>query len=240
MDPNVNAAELDRRRLLAYLAGLGAVVAFGLGAAVEQVAGVAYPREMAVDSPEGPRLTVEWAVLYNGSQIDSGSRDEKGPLVTVGNLMPGDTGAFLFRIGVPETAEGACEVTLDLEVDDDAENGRNEPEREAGDADATGDLGETLETAAWYDTGVFDGERTPLDGRLLAEDPPSEGSFETVAEAVTDLGLVVDGESCLEPGTTVPVAVGWSLPSDVGNVAQGDSLAFSVSVSSNAGACGGS
>jgi hypothetical protein len=233
----LDSLEIDRRRLLAYLGG-GALTAFGAGVLAERAFAVEYAHRMRIQQGSERTVTVEWSVLHNGKEVGSGDQSARGPIVSLGNVMPGDEGAILLEIGVPSDAGAPTRVVFDLvwyPEDPDRpganrENGRNEPERKAGDqTPGTGELASALDVTAWYDTGTFDGVRTVVDGPLL--DPEANGSFDDVGSAVSGVALRADGGTCLSPGTSVPVAIGWSLPDDVGNVVQGDSVSFDLRVS---------
>jgi hypothetical protein len=162
-------------------------------------------------------------------------------VVTVGDVMPGDSGALVVGLSA-ETEPAAVSVALD--VTDSAENGRNEPERAAGDTtDGDGELDGAIEATLWYDTGLAgfgacDGERLPVEGLIVADS--LDGASEELAGGVP---LATDGSGtpvgCIEPESATCVGFSWTLPSGTPNAVQTDSVDFSLSFAATACTEGG-
>lgn len=216
--------KFTRRRLLSS-AVVGAAASTTSLAIVSSDA-VAYQSSTTVDS--NPAVRVDWRETYNGSVVDDGDETADGPVLDIGNAQPGDSGTLAFRVS-PEDDE-AVSASMSLTLDDNAENGRNEPERVAG--DTTGDRGEladALEVSAWYDTGSFGVSGLGgCDGDLdAAETTLVDGSL-VDADAALAEGVALGGD-CLDPSNAVCVGISWSLPSSTGNRIQGDSVETSLS-----------
>lgn len=212
--------KLTRRRLLSSTAIGAAASATGLTLASSDA--VAYQSSTTVD--DGPALRVEWLETYNGSVVDDGDETTSTPALDIGNAQPGDSGSLAFRV-TPETDDEGVNARFSLSLTANEENGRNEPERAAGDTTADrGELADALEVAAWYDTGSFGvpglggcdgtrdaGETTLVDGSLVD------------ADAVLRDGVPLGGD-CIGPDSAACVGISWSLPRGVGNRVQGDSV----------------
>jgi hypothetical protein len=166
--------------------------------------------------------------------------DATGPVVSIGNVMPGDAGTLV--VGLEVVDDGGAEA-LDVwfrgSVTDDAENGINEPE--ATDGDTTLDDGELDEAAVvevWVDgsplgscNGVVDLDES-LREPLVAAAPFADAFAPTV-----DAGGLRVFDDCLAPGALRCVALSWELPADANNRPQGDALGFDFAFA--AGPCGG-
>lgn len=217
--------KLTRRRLLSSGAvGASAVVA---SLATASSDAVAYQSSTTVDSD--PAVRIDWRETYNGSVVDAGDGTADGPALHIGNAHPGDSGTLAFRV-TPESDDRAASASMSLALTGNAENGRNEPERIAGDTTADrGELGDALEVSVWYDTGAFgvsalggcDGDRDAAETTLV------DGSL-VDADAALAEGVPLGGD-CLDPTSAVCVGVSWSLPRSVGNRIQGDSVETSLS-----------
>ncbi|MUV60174.1 hypothetical protein [Halobacterium sp. CBA1126] len=186
---------------------------------------VAYQSSTTVGSD--PSVRVDWRETYNGAVVDGGD-EQDGPVLDVGNAQPGDSGTVAFRV-TPNTDQSA-RAWFSLALTENSENGRNEPERSAG--DTTGDRGEladALDVVLWYDTGSLgvsglggcDGDRDAAETTLV------NGSLvEADAELAEGVRL---GGGCIDPDSAVCVGLSWSLPASTGNRIQGDSVGTSLS-----------
>jgi len=220
--------DVTRRRLLASVAATGAASLAGVGALSTDA--VAYTDTATVG--DGPTVRVDWRTTYNGAVVGDGG---DGPVLAVGNAQPGDSGTLAFRVAGDGT--DPVRVALSLSLVANEENDRIEPEREAGDDTATGELADALDVAVWYDTGALgvsglggcDGERGVGETTLV------DGTLRDADAALAD-GVRLGGD-CLGPDQQVCVGVSWSLPASVGSRIQTDTvetdLAFAVE------ACGG-
>lgn len=210
----------SRRRLLSTaVAGAAASVT---GLAVGSSDAVAYQSSTTVDSD--PALRVDWRETYNGSVVDGGDETTEEPALNIGNAQPGDSGTLAFRVA-PESDSAGVHARIALSLTGNGENGRNEPERTAGDQSPDrGELADALEIAAWYDTGSLgvsglggcDGNRDAAETTLV------DGSL-VDADAALSEGVPLGGD-CLDPDSAVCVGISWSLPGSVGNQIQGDSI----------------
>ncbi|MFB6163935.1 MAG: hypothetical protein ABEJ31_02140 [Haloarculaceae archaeon] len=254
-----------RRRLLASVGlagaavGSGAVTAMGAGAPLSYTS---YADAQTAD-PDA-RVTVAWQETYNGTVLetqagpgDGGAtatldpaREPRyvpsagGPVVTLGDVLPGDDGRLAVGVNVesvPETADG-IDVWISLDLSSDAENGVTEPEAAAGDrAGDGGELADALAVTVWDDRGVGglgarDGRLSqfPVDGALQLEPVLAEGSLRAAADALAPGQQL--GHSCLTAGEGAALGFEWALPPDVGDAVQSDAAGFDVTVA--AVACG--
>lgn len=162
----------------------------------------------------------------------------RGPVVDLPNVVPGDSGTLLVGLTVA-TGSGAVwfRPHLPAELPDGtrnfAENGRTEPEVEAGDgSDGTGELQDVLELTVWYDTGVLN---SGIAGACNGSQDPGEivlasGTLVDVAEQLAD-GVRLQTElfgSCLDPDEPRCLGVRWTVPAAAGNVVQTDSVRFDL------------
>lgn len=212
-----------RRRLLS---ATGVSVAFGTALTAFSADTVAYQSSTTVGDDVSVR--VDWRETYNGSVVESEDETAEGPVLNVGNAQPGDSGTLAFRV-TPETEDGA-RVGFSLSVTENAENGRNEPERKASDPNPdSGELADVVETAVWYDTGAFGvSEMGGCDGdRSAAETTLVDGSLLDADDALAD-GVRLGGD-CLPADEGVCLGIEWSLPASSGNAIQGDSVETNLS-----------
>lgn len=239
---NPDDVQLSRRQLLAAGAGVG-----GLGLAGGALAGVAsgrvqHDRSFQVEGP-GLDLIVNWAEWYNGARVeDQGeSVDADGPILTLRNVLPGDSGRLHFGLELDGETSSVDNTRLEMQLlspaDTYAENGVNEPERAAGDVTTDrGELQDHLQVSVWYDVGIVAegvGIAGQCDGRRDVGEPViSEGSLLEVSGALGDWVPLdarpgTPGTDCLTGDDELCIGVEWSLPDDVpgvdDNVVQGDS-----------------
>lgn len=216
--------KFTRRRLLSTAAIGTSVSVAGVGLTSSDA--VAYQSSTTMGSE--PSVRVNWRETYNGSVVEAGDETADGPVLNIGNAQPGDSGSLAFQV-TPETSNGAANVRFSLSLDGNNENGRNEPERSAGDTTADrGELGDALVVAAWYDTGSFGvAGLGGCDGDLdAAETVLVDGSLVDADAALAD--SVSLGGECLEGNSAACVGISWSLPASVGNRIQGDSVDVSL------------
>lgn len=238
---------LTRRALLA--AGAGAVGVLGGMATMAQARQVEFDHAQQVDSLQiesGSTLVVEWKEWYNGGVVATRDAGSGGPgQVKLPGISPGDSGTLTF--GLSTTSDDGStpppvEVRMRVRASDRAENGITEPEREAGDTDAEGDLQEFVDVDLWYDTGVQLGG-LPLYGNCDAEKNAGDttiatGTLGEVATTADDQGgwelLDTDpgspGGTCLDPDEQICLTLDWAVDLDEPDVnrIQGDSVEFAV------------
>jgi len=162
--------------------------------------------------------------------------DSTGPVVAVGNVLPGDEGTLVVGLDVVEDGDVVAEpidVWLHAAVTSDEENGRVGPEIREGDAtDGDGELDEEVTVELWRDgspLGSCNG-RTEFDevleGPIVARTSVRD-AFGPSSPVGTATGIRVF--SGLSPGASRCVALAWEFPVDTStNRSQGDSVSFAV------------
>lgn len=258
-----------RRSLLAS-AGLGALAlssgAFVLTGAGKRPAYTQYTYAQTDEIDADAYVTVAWQEQYNGTVLETQAGasaadvnatldpdlapyyvpDATGPVISLPNVLPGDTGRLAVGINVETIPPGedALEVWFRLVVTENAENGVVEPEAATGDDATTGELAAALDVTVWEDVGVAgiggcDGRLTELatpDEPVRFEPVVADGSLLDAETALT-AGVQL-GQDCLVQGDTRCLGLTWELPWESGNELQGDSVAFDLSfaaVSCNTG-----
>ena len=249
--------KFTRRQLLIGI-GCGALGVGGVMTGTRQHS-YTYYTYAATGDPGDQRLRVAWYERYNGrfeeshngttdtgidGTLDPASppgyldeatyvTDVSGPVVSVGNVLPGDEGTLVIGLEVADEdglEAGAVDVWLHGSIEADAENGRNGPERAAGDSTPTdGELDDELVVELWRDgspLGSCNGRREPLEAPIVATTPAS------VALAPSSEIGGVGGQRILESidsGQSRCVAFRWELPFETStNRSQGDSIAFDL------------
>lgn len=256
---------VTRRRVLAGVGSLGfAAAAAGGGLPARPGRSPPYTRYTFAatgDDTDDGRLRVAWYERYNGALVETQGdttganastvldpatpptyvAEAPGPVVTVGNVLPGDSG--LLAVGLlAERVEGATDVDVWLRasLDGNCENRVTEPEsKDPAETDplgppscpdepglGTGELAGAVRAAAWLDAGLAG--VGACDGALgPGETPLASGSLGDVLRAPA----LADGTrlaACLAPGDHRCLGLSWDLPADAGNDVQGDSLSFSL------------
>lgn len=224
---------LTRRKLLTVVAGGGVASVSGLALRTDRSRAFTQTTEIQTGSVDG--LLVDWRETYNGATLADTTEgtttvSSSGPAITLGNVLPGDSGTLSVRLRVDGDAglgEGGAAVEPELTV------------TPSGDLETPG-LHEFLDAAVWYDTGLFGidafGARNGVRdfGERLVH-PDARGTLEDVILALEN-GIVLDaspytpGTSCLGMDDAVTVTVGWSFPTGQPNVnaVQGKSVEFDV------------
>lgn len=236
-----NPLPVTRRKLLASTAVV-ASSAVGFRALVgESVA--------LTDSATAGQLRYRWRETYNGdvrTDTEFVGGETPGPQLSVDGVLPGDRGTLTLAIE-PAVETDPLQLTLLVPSYANHENGVSEPEQAANDGGAPGDLGGAIEASLWYDAGVLGvGEAGGQNARKEATEPlvtpDATGSLDDVAAALGDGVLLspdpfTDDPVCLTAGESVVVTLSWKVPEDTGNRIQGDSVSFSLAVTS--AYCGG-
>ncbi|RLM53628.1 hypothetical protein DVK02_12305 [Halobellus sp. Atlit-31R] len=196
-----------------------------------------------------PALALDWRETVNGAvtadtDLTTVSADRTGDvgLVVDEAVLPGDTGAVTLRVtpvddATDDRVADSVAVSLHFALTETAENGRNEPERAAGDdTPERGELQDVATVELWRDMGVgtgngasedipfvTDGDETIAAGTLaeVAADPTFEEGYR----------LARAGDGCLSVADSVYVSVRWAIPAQAGNVIQSDSARFAIGVS---------
>lgn len=231
----MDSTNLTRRRLLSGMGVAGITSMTGLALTTERSLG--FTETTTIQSADGVTLAADWRETYNGSVLEETriTATESGAVLSLGDIMPGDSGVLSVRLSVQSEDEAEspqAEPRLTVQLTETAENGLSEPERSVGDTSAeTGELQEFLNAAIWYDTGlasidVFGANNSVQDlGEQLIHDG-AEGTLAEVAAAVDAVSLTPGG--CLGADESVIVSFGWSFDDDAAgiNATQGDSVTF--------------
>ena len=246
---------LTRRDLLAGI-GAGAIGVGGLALHRDAPPFSQYTYAAPEDDTDDRRLSIAWYERYNGGFVanHAGTNDSldttldpntgpeyveeatfvtdaTGPVLSVGNVLPGDTGTLVVGLEVVDGSDSeALDVWLRASLTDDGEHGINGPERAAGDTtDDDGELDEVAVVEVWLDgsplgscNGTKEFDET-LESPLVAPAPFAE-AFAPTADAGDAEGLLA--LDCIPPGSLRCVALRWAIPAETGNRAQGDSLGF--------------
>ena len=252
--------QLTRRKLLGAV-GLGALgVGVGMrGRANPDFTHYTYASPGDLDDR---RLRVAWFETYNGRVIDHQGgtsettveealdpasapdyvqdatfvTDGTGPVISVGNVLPGDEGTLVVGLEAVDDGEFVPEpmdVWLRAEITGDEERGRSGPERAAGDtSDGDGELDEELAVELWRDgspLGTCNGRQEfdeRLEGPILASAPIGD-AFGPGSPTGAVTGTRVLGG--LQPGQTRCFALAWTFPTDTStNRTQGDVVRFDL------------
>jgi len=149
--------------------------------------------------------------------------------VTIKDIYPGWSKTWLWEL--KNTGSLAGNLTVEITNVVNKENGRNDPEREAGDVYGDGgELGQFLRvkkfdmrsgpgTSPWCLTDIYDHTFIPEGGHTLDEC----GGRTFSSYWPHDIG-----HCTLESGETQYCFLHLELPSDVGNIVQSDSVEFDI------------
>lgn len=236
---------MKRRRVLAALGATGLAAFAGLGIATDDAVRYTYASSHECD---GATLTAEWRETYTsdgqttllenttadaGAGEDTGTEDtaDEPAIINLQDVLPGDRGTVSVRITAESLDDGVDSVTptLDLVLDEAAENDLIDPEREADDtSDTMGELQNFLDVKLWKDEGLLGVDVLGADNIEddIGEDTIDEGTLDGVAGRVNNEPLGTIGE-----GEDVSIAFRWGF-SDVGdiNVTQSDSVTFTFDI----------
>lgn len=240
------------------LAGIGGgtLAAGGLALGQRTPRFARYTYAASADDTNDGLLRVAWYETYNGAfQENQGPTTDSmdatldpqtppayvreasyvtavsGPVITVGNVLPGDSGALVVGLEVvDDDGADALDVWFHGRITENAENDVKGPERTAGDTTPdTGELATSASLEVWRDgspLGTCNGRKefdeqleSPLVGRTSFAEAFAETSPAGGAEGILAL-------SCLDPGTLRCLSLAWDLPIAAGNVVQSDSLGF--------------
>jgi hypothetical protein len=240
--------EFTRRRILAAVAG-GALLSSGTAVAMGD--GVSYNRhEQLPTQVDGVELRVDWKEWYNGAVLERQDTpvDRSGaqPLIALPGVLPGDSGRV--AIGLSTAAEEGQSPPVEVRLrvrefpDEREENGRSEPERKANDTTPNvGELQEHLDVVVWYDSGITV-NGSPIYGECdanlgIGDTELASGTLVDVAspDALGEWQVLdatpkndPDQNPCLRPNENMCLGLQWTVPEEVSNVIQGDSVSFAV------------
>lgn len=233
---------LTRRRILT----MGAT-AFGFltlaGGAIQVASGSIDYNQQLMQTNGDIDLEMDWAEFYNGQQLEAQdtaiSRETQAPIITLENVLPGDSGRVAFGLRTAEQTPAQLEVLFRLV--EETENSITEPERQAGDTTPnSGELPEYVEVTSWYDDGVVLGGTTiygACNGQF--EEGGEQILFQgTLAGVVSDAWRPIDAnpasdtDACLGPDEGLCLAIEWELPEDLpgvdDNIVQNDGATFEI------------
>jgi hypothetical protein len=236
---------ISRRRLLAG-AGAAGVGAFTGGAGLARQFTSAPPPythyTYAAADEDGPQLRVAWYSTYNGTvtkaepadgtawtagespdaaYVESYESEVYGPLVSEGNVLPGDSGGISVGL-IPEEMDARIRLVAT----------GADPE-----TDISGRLSEVVDVTLWYDTGIFG-----IGGCTGATEPPGEGAItlplaEFGRRYGPDTGEPLMLRDCLPAGERLCIGFAWRIDEAVANEYADESVGFGLSF--RAEQCGG-
>lgn len=223
---------MSRRQLLAGISSGGAASVAGLAFATDRSR--AFTKTTRLQTGEIDGLVLDWRETYNGSTLTDTTGgtttvSPSGPVISLGNVLPGDSGSLSVRLRIDPEAVDDEEMSVEPELTFSLTDDLQSP-----------GIQEFIDIAVWYDTGLFDfgalgaenAERDP--GEQLVH-PDAMGALGDVG-AVLDGGVILDslpgvpGASCLGVDGSVTVTFGWSFPPDQANInaVQGDTVEFDI------------
>lgn len=156
--------------------------------------------------------------------LDTGG-NEGTKTLSVTNAKPGDSGSGASGI----TNDGTIDGHLDLTVENvrNEENGRNGPEKDAGDGSADeGELGDHL--TVWIGFDRDDEQLT--DNRTGAVDTETDEAVPVDGEKLNDAEGSYDTNFALGSGESANLVMEWEIPDETGNEIQSDEVLFDVVV----------
>lgn len=257
---------ITRRELLTGIGG-GALAIGGLSRRWDSPNFSQYTYAAPEDDTDDRRLRIAWYERYNGAFLENHAgtsdgfeatldpdtapayvdeatyvTDVTGPVISVGNVLPGDTGTLVVGLEVVDSDRAEpLDVWFRASLTEDEEHGVNGPERAAGDTTPDdGELDEAAVVEVWLDGSPFgscNGTKEfdeTLESSLVAPASFAEAFAPTSDAGDADGILAFD---CLSPGSLRCIALRWEFPEGTGNRSQGDSLGFDFSFAG--GACGG-
>jgi len=193
--------------------------------------------QVSIVEGETAHIQVEWKEWYNG-QVVTGT--EETPQISFGDVKPGDAGKLAIGLTTrsredTEPPPLAIEMRLRALPESGAENGRTEPEIQAGDTTPNhGELQEYVDLDLWFDSGTVIADQS-LYGRCDGIENGGPDLDEGTLAALTvdpqsdtwPYTLPPDGD-CLDPSESLCLAFEWAIAESVGNIIQGDSAAFAI------------
>ncbi len=257
-----------RRQLVAGI-GAGALAVGGVSLSQPSPRFSAYTYAAESADTDDRRLRVAWYETYNGALVGSTTGDGNetdvdtvlnpdqspgyveeatfvtdisGPIISIGNVLPGDTGTLVVGLEVVTTEPSEpLDIWVAGSITNTDENGINEPERTDGDSTLDrGELGDDAVVEIWLDGSPLRGCNGVKNFEESLESPlVARSSFTDTFAPTTGIGSP-DGTlalECLDPGSLRCVALRWELPPNIGNRSQSDALGFNFAFAG--GPCGG-
>ena len=223
---------LTRRNVLSGFAATSIAAVSGL--TLSTARGRAFTQTSTLETATTADLRLEWREIYNGRLLEStngtASEAPDGPVISLGNILPADTGSLSVRLQIsPEGDDSESDLAI-------APTLTLTPTTEF----SSPGLQEYIQSAIWYDTGTFDveafgAENSDRDPGEQLVHPEANGSLGTVLTAL-ESGVTLDaspgrpGSDCLTSENSVTITFGWSFPPDQPNInaVQGDSVGFDI------------
>lgn len=252
--------QLTRRELLAGI-GAGALGFWGFSL-VQSSPEFHYYTYAADGDVDDHRVRVAWYERYNGAfqETHNGTTDPgfdsaldpeatptsleeatyvtdvAGPVLALGNTLPGDEGTLVVGLEVVDDGDFIAEpldIWLQARLTSDSENGINGPESAAGDSTlADGELDDQVVVELWRDgspLGSCNGEKDfleTLESPIVARSPLRD-AFGPESDTSDVDGQRIIGS--LDPGQSRCIALSWLFPKRTAtNTAQGDSVFFNL------------
>jgi hypothetical protein len=233
---------INRRKVLAAVAGTSVATFVGLGYATGDA--VRYTRASS-HSCEEYTLDAEWRETYtrdgettlfeDTTDPGTGTEPDEPSIIQLDDILPGDRGTVSFTVEADKRDTDASDTvtpTLGLNLTETAENGLNDPEREAGDTtESVGELQEHLYVNVWENTGILGFDALGADDltQQITESTIAGGTLAQVAEDLDDEPLgSIDATS---DGDSVSVTLRWEfIDSDSVNETQTDSVTFDLNI----------
>jgi hypothetical protein len=252
--------QLTRRELLAGI-GAGALGFWGFSL-VQSSPEFQYYTYAADGDVDDRRVRVAWYERYNGAFQETHNEttdpgfdsalnpnatptyleevtyvtDIAGPVLALGNTLPGDEGTLVVGLEVVDNDDFIAEpldIWLQARLTSDSENGINGPELAAGDSTpADGELDNEVVVEFWRDgapLGSCNGKKDfleTLESPIIARSPLSDAFGPESNISGVDGRRIIQS---LDPGQTRCIALSWSFPERTAtNAAQGDSVSFDL------------
>ena len=233
--------DINRRKLLAAIAGTSVATFAGLGYATDDA--VRYTRASSHECGADDTLNADWRETYtrdgettlfeDTTDSGSGTEPDEPSIIQLGDILPGDSGTVSFKLEANNIESDSVTPTLGLELIETAENGINNPEREAGDTtENTGELQNALQVRIWNNGGFLSIDRLGADdltqNEFLGEPTIEEGTLAEVEEKLDnrELGTIDSGGD-----DSVSVTLRWEF-TDSGDIneTQTDSVTFDLNI----------
>jgi spore coat-associated protein N len=176
-----------------------AMLAIGAMLAVALLGGGVYAYFSDLETSSGNSATA--------GTLDLVLNDNVAKSMTFSNVKPGDSGADNFKVRNAGSINGDLSVAVQSIVNGPGTTPEPEPIPD------NGELGANMNVVFWVDSDndkVVDGSETVLFSGLM-----------------NDATLPVNNQA-MAPGAETYIGFSWSIPTTVGNVIQGDTVAFSI------------
>lgn len=232
--------KVTRRKLLSGAGALGFLtLTTGLGRGMMSEP-VAFNRSMTVEGDNGLDLRLDWRETYNGEVVegeetlDEHRNNVSEALLDLGGVMPGDSGTVVLTPTILDSegnpTNGRLYMYTHVGEEPYRENGVTEPEEKAGDDTPNqGELQDYIDLTVWYDSGMM----VSCDGNFNIDEPVIIGGndsqntlFDIIEESDSENPIPID--DCLRSEEELCLGLKWSIPEEIGNIIQTDSVDFGL------------